>query len=84
MELEGMQAPYIIVCGERVDHPNVVYREARGKWDAINFGSQFVPGDANVVVLNDVDTRIHNFARAQRQLSSMRALSRKPCGQAEA
>jgi len=69
MELEGMQAPYIIVCGERVDHPNVVYREARGKWDAINFGSQFVPKDADVVVLNDVDTRIHNFEHALSHLN---------------
>lgn len=38
-----MQASYIIVCSEKIDHPNVVYREARGKWDAINFGAKFVP-----------------------------------------
>jgi cellulose synthase/poly-beta-1,6-N-acetylglucosamine synthase-like glycosyltransferase len=63
-ELENMHVPYIIVCGERMDHPKVVYREARGKWDAINFGSQFVSKDADVVVLNDVDTRIHNFEHA--------------------
>jgi hypothetical protein len=61
MELEDMQVPYLIVCGERMDHPKVVYREARGKWDAINFGSQFIPKDVDVIVLNDVDTRIHNF-----------------------
>jgi cellulose synthase/poly-beta-1,6-N-acetylglucosamine synthase-like glycosyltransferase len=61
MELENMRIPYLIVCGEKMDHPKVVYREARGKWDAINFGSQFVSKDADVVVLNDVDTRIHNF-----------------------
>jgi cellulose synthase/poly-beta-1,6-N-acetylglucosamine synthase-like glycosyltransferase len=61
MELEGMRVPYLIVCGKRIDHPRVVYREAGGKWDAINFGSQFIPKDADVVVLNDVDTRIHNF-----------------------
>ena len=64
MELENMRAPYIIVCGESLDHPNVVYRECRGKWDAINFGAKFVPKEANVVVLNDVDTRIHNFEHA--------------------
>jgi len=64
MELEGMRVPYLIVCGKRIDHPRVVYREARGKWDAINFGSQFIPKDADVVVLNDVDTRIHNFEHA--------------------
>ena len=64
MELEDMQVPYLIVCGEGIDHPKVVYKEARGKWDAINFGSQFIPKNADVVVLNDVDTRIHNFEHA--------------------
>jgi hypothetical protein len=63
-ELEAMRVPFVVVCGERLKHPNVVYREARGKWDAINFGSGFVPEDADVVVLNDVDTRIHNFEHA--------------------
>jgi hypothetical protein len=56
-ELENMRIPYLIVCGEKMDHPKVVYREAKGKWDAINFGSRFIPKDVNVVVLNDVDTR---------------------------
>jgi cellulose synthase/poly-beta-1,6-N-acetylglucosamine synthase-like glycosyltransferase len=69
IELENMQAPYIIICGERINHPNVVYRKARGKWDAINFGSQFIPKDANVIVLNDVDTKIHNFKHALSHLS---------------
>jgi len=64
IELENMRASYIIVCGESLDHPNVVYRECRGKWDAINFGAKFIPKEANVVVLNDVDTRIHNFEHA--------------------
>jgi cellulose synthase/poly-beta-1,6-N-acetylglucosamine synthase-like glycosyltransferase len=64
MELENMRVPYLIVCGERIDHPKVVYREARGKNDAINFGNQFIPKNADVIVLNDVDTRIHNFEHA--------------------
>jgi cellulose synthase/poly-beta-1,6-N-acetylglucosamine synthase-like glycosyltransferase len=63
-ELEAMRVPFVVVCSEGLKHPNVVYREARGKWDAINFGSRFVPKDADVVVLNDVDTRIHNFEHA--------------------
>jgi len=41
-ELERMGVPYAVVCSERVEHPRVVYREARGKWDAINFGNKFV------------------------------------------
>jgi len=69
MELENMRVTYLIVCGEEMDHPNIVYREARGKWDAINFGSQFTPKDINVVVLNDVDTRIHNFEHALSHLN---------------
>jgi hypothetical protein len=69
MELEKVQVSYIIVCGERINHPNVIYREARGKWDAINFGSRFVPKDADVIVLNDVDTKIHNFEHALSHLN---------------
>jgi cellulose synthase/poly-beta-1,6-N-acetylglucosamine synthase-like glycosyltransferase len=64
MELENLKVNYIIICGEKLNHKNVVYRPPKGKWDAINFGSKFVPRDVNVVVLNDVDTVIHNFEHA--------------------
>jgi hypothetical protein len=70
IELENMQVHYLIVCGENVNNPNVVYREARGKWDAINFGSRFVPEEANVIMLNDVDTRIHNLDQALHYLNA--------------
>ena len=60
-ELESLGVPYLIVCGERINHPNVVFREPRGKYDAINFGFKFVPKDVDVVILNDVDTKINNF-----------------------
>lgn len=60
-ELQGLGIPYVIVCGEKVNHPNVVYREAKGKWDAINFGAQFIPDNAEIILFNDVDTRIHNI-----------------------
>jgi cellulose synthase/poly-beta-1,6-N-acetylglucosamine synthase-like glycosyltransferase len=65
-ELESLGCPYVIVCGERVNHPNVVYREPKGKYDAINFGLKFVPPDFDMVALNDVDTEIHNFKAALR------------------
>jgi threonyl-tRNA synthetase len=29
VELEKMRVPYLIVCGERMNNPNIVYREAR-------------------------------------------------------
>lgn len=64
MELDEMKVSFLIVCGEKVRHPNVIFREARGKWDAINFAAQFVPKGADVIVLNDVDTRMHNLGYA--------------------
>ncbi|RLJ01785.1 MAG: hypothetical protein DRP08_05130 [Candidatus Aenigmatarchaeota archaeon] len=60
-ELERLGLDFLIICGERVEHPAVIFRKAIGKWDAINFGARFVPKKADIVVLNDVDTRIHNF-----------------------
>jgi len=60
-ELKDLGYPYIIICGERVNHPNVVYREPKGKYDAINFGLKFISPDTEFVALNDVDTEIHNF-----------------------
>lgn len=68
-ELESINVSFIIVCGEKVNHPNVVYQENRGKWAAINFASTFIPQEAKVVVLNDVDTTIHNFNMAFSYLS---------------
>jgi hypothetical protein len=64
VELEQMKVPFLIVCGEKTHYPHVVYRKARGKWDAINFGARFVPDQCNVIVLNDVDTKIYNFEKA--------------------
>ncbi|MEN3062098.1 MAG: hypothetical protein ABC595_03200 [Candidatus Methanosuratincola petrocarbonis] len=69
-ELEGMRVPFIVVCGEKINESNVVYRGVRGKWDAINFGARFVPRDVDVVVLNDVDTRIHGFWYALKHLDN--------------
>jgi len=70
VELEKMKAPFLIICGEKMNHPRVVYREARGKWDAINFGAQFVTETADVIVLNDVDTEIHNLNHAFHHLNT--------------
>lgn len=67
-ELDALGYSYVIVCGEKVSYPNVVYREPKGKFDAINFGLKFVPSDSDVVALNDVDTTIHNFGAALRLL----------------
>ena len=63
-ELEKLGYPFTVVCGQEVDCAGVVYRKPRGKFDAINFGLTFVPQDADLIVLNDVDTKIHNFDEA--------------------
>ena len=65
-ELDRLHVPYRIVCGESINHPKIIYRAPRGKYDAINFGVKLIPEDANVVVMNDVDTSIHNFQAAVR------------------
>jgi len=60
-ELKELKVPFKVICGERVRMENVIYRPPRGKYDAINFGARLVPKDIKLVVLNDVDTRIHGL-----------------------
>jgi len=63
-ELRTLGIPFVIICGERLNHEGVRYRKPSGKWDAINFGSQFIPSGAQIVVLNDVDSKIHHLEHA--------------------
>jgi cellulose synthase/poly-beta-1,6-N-acetylglucosamine synthase-like glycosyltransferase len=63
-ELEALGFPYLVVCGETLNRSNVVYREPKGKYDAVNFGFNFVPKDVDVVALNDVDTKLSNLDAA--------------------
>ena len=69
-ELEHLGYPYVIVCGDKTDLPNVVHRPPTGKYDAMNFGLQFVPPDIDVVAFNDVDTQIHNLEAALRAIKN--------------
>jgi len=69
-ELDGLGFPYLIVCGDKLNHPNVVYRRPVGKYDAINFGHKLVPHNASIVVLNDVDTKINNLEVALEKFDS--------------
>ena len=62
-ELRGLKIPFIIICGEKIDSPLIVYREAKGKFDAINFSEKFFPKNAEFIVFNDVDTKIFNFEK---------------------
>jgi len=63
-ELENLNVQYKIVCGDRLDHPNVVYQVPRGKYAAVNFGASLIPKETDIVAMNDVDTRIHNIDQA--------------------
>jgi len=60
-ELEALGFPFRIICGQHLDHPNVIYQAPNGKFAAINFGLSLIPDDAEIVAMNDVDTRIHRF-----------------------
>jgi cellulose synthase/poly-beta-1,6-N-acetylglucosamine synthase-like glycosyltransferase len=63
-ELERLNVPHVVICGEDCDVPNVHYRRPQGKYDAINYSRRFIPDDCDVVVYNDVDTTIFNFPSA--------------------
>ncbi len=65
--------PYLVVCGEEIARSNVVYRERKGKYDAINYGTKFIPKDVDIVALNDVDTKIYNLEKALKNLCSKNA-----------
>ncbi len=69
-ELQALGHPFLIVSGDKVDLPNVVYREPKGKFDAINFSLHYIPNDTDVVAFNDVDTTIHNADAALRLISN--------------
>jgi cellulose synthase/poly-beta-1,6-N-acetylglucosamine synthase-like glycosyltransferase len=63
-ELKSMKVPFVIVTGEKSSIPNVIFREPKGKYDAINYGSRYINDDCEIVCLNDVDTKIYNFEKA--------------------
>jgi hypothetical protein len=69
-EMKALDVPFIVVCGSRLNHSNVVYRDPKGKYDAINFGSRFIPENVDVVALNDVDTKIENLDAALRSINT--------------
>lgn len=62
-ELKAFGLRYIVICGEKLDQPSVIYRAPIGKFDAINFAvlEGKIPRDATIVAFNDVDTRISGF-----------------------
>jgi cellulose synthase/poly-beta-1,6-N-acetylglucosamine synthase-like glycosyltransferase len=60
-KLERLGVPYLVICGEQMNHPNVVYREPKGKYDALNLSKYLIPGEAEIVAFNDVDARFVDF-----------------------
>jgi len=67
-ELTEMGVPFLVICGDRAEDPRVLHRIPNGKWDAINYGMAKVPSSSEVIVMNDVDTKIHRLDRALRLL----------------
>jgi len=63
-ELDNMKLSYTIICGEEFNHKNIIYREPKGKYDAINYGYKTIPKNTDIVALNDVDTKIYNINHA--------------------
>lgn len=63
-EMTRLGIPYLIVCGENLRHPHVVYQKPSGKYDAINFGAKLIPQGIEIVALNDVDTKLFNIKSA--------------------
>ncbi len=64
-ELERLGLHYIVICGEDLCQPRVVYRAPIGKYDAINsvlLGDK-IPEGTKIVAFNDVDTKISGFEK---------------------
>ena len=61
-ELERIKIPFTVICGDDLRDERVHQRSPRGKYDAINFGSRFIPEDTDIVLMNDVDTSIFNLS----------------------
>ena len=68
-QLDKLGVPYCIICGEKIDHPRVMYRRRMGKYDAINYSLSVIPREAEVIIYNDVDTRIADYKPLLRHLS---------------
>ncbi len=71
-ELQRLRVSYVVVCGEKTPDDKVVYREPRGKYDAINFGFRFVPKDKDILALHDVDAKIYGLENMLDHFSSER------------
>lgn len=57
-ELVKLGFDYLIVCGEDLGGQNLVFREPRGKYDALNVGLSVLLPRTDIILINDVDTRI--------------------------
>jgi hypothetical protein len=63
-ELRSLGVPFMVICAEKTDTPEAIYREKKGKFDAINYAAGFTGGHTKIICLNDVDNRICNFDKA--------------------
>jgi hypothetical protein len=70
VELKKIGLPYLIVCGKNIQKNNLIYRKPVGKYDAINFGLNFVPPEFDTIIFNDVDTKINHFDAALKKFNA--------------
>jgi hypothetical protein len=68
-ELERLGVLYCIICGDEVDDPRVTYRRPIGKYDAINYSLTLIPRETEIVIYNDVDTKIIDYKALLRHLN---------------
>lgn len=67
-ELKNLGVPFVVICGEKMNHPGVIFRQKKGKFDAINYAAKFVSENTKIVCLNDVDNKIYNFEKALKKM----------------
>lgn len=60
-ELRKLGFNYLIVCGEDLRGPDIVFRERLGKYDALNVGLSILLPQTDIILINDVDTRLHSI-----------------------
>lgn len=72
-ELRKLGVHFIVICGEKMNFPEVVYREKKGKFEAINYAARFIDESIKIICLNDVDSKIYNLDKAFKKMVDSQA-----------
>lgn len=55
-ECQKLKINYIIISGKKIEKPKIVYIPPKGKYDAINSSTKYIPKNTEIIILNDDDT----------------------------